>query len=168
MKRSITAALAVATALVTFDAAHAQTAASDDITITRDNTPAQVIHHADWSAFRRIETTQKDRDGASHVYSGVAVSDLLQKAGVPMGKALKGENMSQYLVVKAGDGYQVLFALPELDSAFAERTILLVDTMDGQPLPEGKGPFRIVVPGEKKPARWIYEVRTLAVRFSAE
>ncbi|HTJ11012.1 MAG TPA: hypothetical protein VL547_03275, partial [Dinghuibacter sp.] len=102
MKISITAAPAVAAALAILGltlatlaplgSARAQTAAtpaqttSDDITVTRDNTPAQVIHHADWSSFRRIETTQKDRDGASHVYSGVAVSDLLQKAGVPMGK----------------------------------------------------------------------------------
>lgn len=158
MKRLVIAALTLGICT-----AHAQ-----DVTVTRDNSPAQVIHHADWSSFRRIETTQKDRDGADHVYSGVAVSDLLQKAGVPMGKALRGENMSQYLLVKAADGYQVLFALPELDSAFAEKTILLVDTVDGKPLPEAKGPYRIVVPGEKKPARWIYEVRTLAVRFAKD
>ena len=154
MKRLAIAALALGIA-----AAQAQ-----DITVTRDNAPAQVIHHDDWSAFRRIETTQKDKDGATHVFSGVAVSDLLQKAGVPMGPALRGANMAQYLVVKAADGYHVLFALPELDSGFAERTIMLVDTMDGHPLPQDRGPFRIIVPGEKKPARWIYQVQTLAVK----
>lgn len=165
MKRFVTAALAL---FAPFCSALAQNASAQDITVTRGNNPAQVIHHADWSAFRRIETMQKDRDGTGHVYSGVAVSDLLQKAGVPMGKALRGESMSQYLLVKAADGYRVLFALPELDSAFAEKTILLVDTVDGKPLPEAKGPFRIVVPGEKKPARWIYQVRTLAVRFAKD
>lgn len=142
--------------------------AQDDqgITITRENAPSQVVRHSEWSAFRRIDENARDKDGSVHVFSGVALSDLLQRAGVPMGAQLRGGNMAQYLVVGASDGYKVVFALPELDSVFADRTVILADRMDGQPLPQGKGPYRVIVPGEKKPARWIYEVSTLSVRFA--
>lgn len=138
------------------------------ITITRDNAAAVIVRHEEWSAFRRIDVQAREKDGSMHTFSGVAVSDLLQKAGVPMGNQLRGENMAQYLVVKASDKYRVLFALPELDSAFTDRTVIVADQMDGQPLRQDRGPYRIIVPGEKKPARWIYRVTSLAVHAAKE
>ena len=121
---------------------------------------------ADITAMKKTEVVAADRDGKEHRYSGVPVYEILQQAGVTLGPQLRGENMSKYLLVKSGDGYEVLFSLPELDSTFANRVIILADKMDGNPLPAGKGPFRIVVPGEKKPARWIWEVTTMTVRFA--
>lgn len=121
---------------------------------------------ADITAMKKVEVVAADRDGKAHHYSGVPVYEILQQAGVTLGPQLRGENMSKYLLVKSGDGYEVLFSLPELDSTFANRVIILADKMDGNPLPAGKGPFRIVVPGEKKPARWIWEVTTMTVRFA--
>ncbi|MBC8156259.1 MAG: molybdopterin-binding protein, partial [Bacteroidetes bacterium] len=79
---------------------------------------------------------------------------------------LRGENLMKYVVVRAIDGYEVVFALPEIDPDYATRTILLVDQADGAPLPTGIGPYRIVVPGEKKPARWVREVKAIEVRFA--
>ena len=122
----------------------------------------------DIGRMKNVEVTAADRDGKEHRYSGVPVYEILQQAGVTLGPQLRGENMSKYLLVKSGDGYEVLFSLPEVDSTFASRVIILADKMDGQPLPAGKGPFRIVVPGEKKPARWIWEVTTMTVRFAKE
>jgi DMSO/TMAO reductase YedYZ molybdopterin-dependent catalytic subunit len=121
---------------------------------------------ADITAMKKTEVVAADRDGKEHRYSGVPLYEILQQAGVTLGPQLRGENMSKYLLVKSGDGYEVLFSLPELDSTFANQVIILADKMDGNPLPAGKGPFRIVVPGEKKPARWIWEVTTMTVRFA--
>jgi len=59
--------------------------------------------------------------------------------------------------------YRVVFALAELDPAFTDRVILLADRADGQPLDNKTGPFRIVVPGEKRMARWVRQVITLKV-----
>jgi DMSO/TMAO reductase YedYZ molybdopterin-dependent catalytic subunit len=120
------------------------------------------------AAMKKTEVTATDKDGKAHRYSGVPVYEILQQAGVTLGPQLRGENMVKYLLVKSGDGYEVLFSLPELDSTFTNRVIILADKMDGNPLPAGKGPFRIVVPGEKKPARWIWEVTTMTVRFAKE
>lgn len=138
------------------------------ITVIRENLPPIVFHKADMTAFRHVTVQLKDRDGKEHNYVGVAISDILQKAGVGMGKQLKGENLSQYMLAKAGDGYEVSFSLAELDSSFTEKTIIMADQLDGGALPTGKGPFRIIVPGEKKPARSMYEVRDLIVRFGKD
>jgi hypothetical protein len=127
-----------------------------------------ILNSADLAGMRRVDFRAKDHDQSEHVFSGVPLSEILQLAGVPMGPQLRGKNMAKYLLVKSGDGYQVVFALPKLDSAFSQRVIFLADQEDGRPLPAGKGPFRIVVPEEKKPARWIWEVSSLLVRSAKE
>jgi hypothetical protein len=109
-----------------------------------------------------------DRDGKIYLYSGVPVAEILKQAGVTMGKELRGENLSKYLLVKEADGYEVLFSLAELDSSYTDRIIILADQLEGKPLPMGKGPFRIVVPGEKKPARCVFEVTHFIIRFAKE
>lgn len=54
--------------------------------------------------------------------------------------------------------------ITDLDSALTDRVILLADTKDGQPLPPNEGSFRIIVPGEKRLARWVRQVRAVTVR----
>ncbi|MBS0030278.1 molybdopterin-dependent oxidoreductase [Chitinophaga sp. 22321] len=154
----------ITTAVLFTSAVQAQTGISVEGEVSR---PLKLTA-ADIGRMKNVEVTAADRDGKEHRYSGVPVYEILQQAGVTLGAQLRGENMSKYLLVKSGDGYEVLFSLPELDSTFASRVIILADKMDGQPLPAGKGPFRIVVPGEKKPARWIWEVRSMTVRFAKE
>jgi hypothetical protein len=76
---------------------------------------------------------------------------------------LRGKRLSFCLLVEAADGYRVVFALPELDPAFTDRVILIADRADGQPIGSHDGPFRIVVPGEKKMARWVWQVTALKI-----
>jgi hypothetical protein len=59
-----------------------------------------------------------------------------------------------------------VFALPELDDAFTDRIVLLADRKDGKGLTEREGPFRIIVPHEKRPARWVRQVVSLTIRQS--
>jgi len=42
-------------------------------------------------------------------------------------------------------------------------TILLVDKQDGQALVPGQGPIRLVVPGDKRPARWLRMLTSLEI-----
>ena len=143
---------------------------------TADNEPfiqiqGEVLQQLTLSAselrqMNRVEVQRTDRDQKLHRYSGVPVADLLSKAGVGMGVQLRGENLVKYLLVRAADGYEVLFSLAELDQEFTDQHIILADEMDGQPLPAGMGPFRIIVPDDKRPARSIFEVTTLVVGFA--
>ncbi|MFB6456354.1 molybdopterin-dependent oxidoreductase [Chitinophaga sp. Hz27] len=136
------------------------------ITVNGEVTTPLTLTLESLNQMKKSSVTAADKDGKSHVYSGVALYDILQAAGVTFGSALRGENMAKYLLVKSGDGYEVLFSLPEIDPAFNDKTILVAMESDGQALPQGKGPYRLVVPGEKRPARWVWEVTTLTVGFA--
>jgi hypothetical protein len=97
-------------------------------------------------------------------FEGVLLSDLLAKVTMPAGENLRGKALAQYLVVEAADGYRTVFALPELDPAFTERRVYLVTKRDGKLLSEREGPFRIVVPDEKRPARLVRQVTAVRVK----
>lgn len=118
----------------------------------------------DLAAMPRTKLTTKEHD-QTVTYEGVTLTEILQKAGAPMGKLLRGKAMAMYVLVTARDGYRVVFALPELDPDFsdASKQIILADTADGKPLSEKQGPLRVVVPQEKKAARWIRMVETIEV-----
>jgi len=108
----------------------------------------------------RGENTHAKR---TEVYEGVALDALLQKAGVPQGEQVRGSAMTFYVLVEAADNYRVIFSLAELDSSFQDSEVLVADTMDGAPLPADEGPFKLIAPHEKRPARWIKMVKSITV-----
>jgi DMSO/TMAO reductase YedYZ molybdopterin-dependent catalytic subunit len=118
------------------------------------------------SALKSSEVKAKDRDGKEHTFKGVMLWTILDSAGVTLGKDLRGENLAKYLLVKASDGYEVVFSLPEIDPEFSEKIILLAYKVDGKPLAATEGPFRLVVPQDKKHARWIRQLNSIQILFS--
>ena len=138
------------------------------IRVSGEVTKPLQLQAADLAKMKRTTVTLKDRDGNDHGYTGVPVEEILDLAGVTTGKQLRGENLTKYLLVKCADGYEVLFSLAELDSSFTDRTVIIADESEGKPLPSGKGPFRLIVPGEKKPARSSFQVTELVIRFAKE
>ena len=93
----------------------------------------------------------------------VPLSAVLASAGIALGDKLRGPRLEEALLAEASDGYKVVFALAELDPAFATREIILADTREGKPLDAKEGPFRIIAPGDKRPARWIRQVTVLRI-----
>jgi hypothetical protein len=123
-----------------------------------------VLSGEELSALPHQDVTAFDsHDKKSHVYSGVPVRDLLARAGVEFGEKLRGKNLRLAVLAHCRDHYDIVFALAEFDDAFNGRTILLVDRQDGQPLADTAGPLRLVVPGDKRPARWARMVTSLEV-----
>lgn len=116
---------------------------------------------AQLAALPHHEQRTIDKEGKPHVYQGVALRDVLHLAGAPEGKAIHGSVLAQAVLATAADGYQAVFALPEIDADFSPHTILLADHRDGQPLPAHDGPYQLVVPLEKKPARWVRQLTSL-------
>jgi hypothetical protein len=135
------------------------------IKVSGEVTTPLTIDAAYLQKFTPTTITRKDRDGKDHTYTGVILAEILKNAGVTLGPELKGENLTKYLQVEASDGYQVIFALAELDKSFTDRAIILADKVDGQPLAAGDGPYRIIVQDEKKPARCIKQVTAMQVHF---
>jgi Oxidoreductase molybdopterin binding domain len=97
------------------------------------------------------------------MFTGVSLKAVVEKAGVSLGESLRGKRLASCLLVEAANGYRVVFALPEIDSAFTEEQIVLAFLKNGKPLDEKEGPYRIVVPDEKRMARWIRQVTTLKI-----
>jgi DMSO/TMAO reductase YedYZ molybdopterin-dependent catalytic subunit len=117
---------------------------------------------AEIAALPRQKVTVDDH-GKRVTFEGIPLRVVLEKAGVTFGDTLRGKRLASFLLVEAADGYRVVFALPELDPAFTDRTVLLADKADGHPLDSKEGPLRIVVPGEKRMARWVRQVTALKI-----
>jgi DMSO/TMAO reductase YedYZ molybdopterin-dependent catalytic subunit len=116
---------------------------------------------------RKTLTVMNPHDKKKEAYEGVLLEDLLAKAGVPQGEQLRGPSMATYVIAEATDGYRVVFSLAELDSGILESEVIVADTMDGAPLSAQQGPFRLVAPHEKRPARWVRMLKSITVMRAA-
>jgi hypothetical protein len=81
----------------------------------------------------------------------------------PAGESLRGKGMSLVLIAGAKDGYHAAFALAELDEGIGNKPAFACDKQDSQPLSQSDGPIRLVMPSDKRPARWVRMVTTLDV-----
>jgi DMSO/TMAO reductase YedYZ molybdopterin-dependent catalytic subunit len=102
-------------------------------------------------------------DKKEETYEGVAVRELLHRAGVPQDEKLRGAAMAIYVLAEASDDYKVVFSLAELDSSIQDSEVIVADTLNGLPLGEKQGPFKLVVPHDKRAARWVRMVKSLKV-----
>lgn len=121
--------------------------------------------HLDAAALQKFPRRAFDatEHGKTAHWDGVALADVLGAAGVPLGDALRGKNLSLYVVVSAVDGYRAVYSLAELDPAMRDGNVILADRRDGQPLDTKEGPFLIVAKNEKRPARWVRQVIAIDV-----
>jgi hypothetical protein len=156
--RAGAAVAAVALGVATAGGALAQT-----VTLTGLDGSSVSITAAELAAMPHQTVTMADH-GASHAYAGVPLGVLLAPVGAPRGEALHGKAMAEVVLVIAADGYRVVLPLADLDPDFHERPIILADSADGRPLDAHEGPFRLVVDGDKRPARGAREVTRLELR----
>jgi DMSO/TMAO reductase YedYZ molybdopterin-dependent catalytic subunit len=145
------------------DARPTQPTAAGLLQVTGEVARPLALSGDDLAKLPRQTVRTKGHDNVESDYEGVSLIEILTKAGVPTGKDLRGPAMALYVVVEASDGYRAVFALSELDPAFTDRGILLADRRDGKPLSAREGPRQVIVPGEKKHARWVRQVIRLRV-----
>jgi DMSO/TMAO reductase YedYZ molybdopterin-dependent catalytic subunit len=107
-------------------------------------------------------------ENKSETYEGVLLEELLRSAGVSHGEQLRGKMMTAYVIAEAEDGYKVVFSLAELDSGMTDSEILVADTVDGAPIDAKRGPFRLVAPHDKRPARWVRMLKSITVSAPKE
>jgi DMSO/TMAO reductase YedYZ molybdopterin-dependent catalytic subunit len=155
----------VAFAFIASRPAQAQTAPAPNITLRIAGKVERplALSEADLQALPRKRLAVTDEKGTPVTYDGVPVVELLRRAGAPLGKQLRGPQMKLYVTADAADGYRVVFALPEFDPDFTDRVIILADRRDGHVLAPPEGPFRLVVTGDKRHARWVREVTVLDI-----
>jgi hypothetical protein len=121
-----------------------------------------VLSKPDIEALPHVKATTHDSDKPV-TFEGVALKAILERAGVGFGHSMRGKRLASCLLVEAADGYRVVIALPEMDPEFTDKQILLAFLQDGKPLDARAGPYRIVIPDEKRMARWVRQVTKLRI-----
>lgn len=145
-------------------AGFARGASAPSLEVSGDIHAPLVLGAADLAALPHAKVSVSDEHGTRVVYEGVPALEILRRAGAPLGKELRGPNMTMCVVAGGSDGYQAVFALAEFDPGFTDQVILVADNRDGQPLNSREGPLRLIVPSDKRPARWVRTLTTLRVK----
>jgi hypothetical protein len=97
---------------------------------------------------------------ANQTYSGVPLTDLLARLGVP--DKPHGKEFQLYLVAEGSDGYEVVYSVAEVTPDVHDGTVIVADSLDGKPI-DASGPLQLVATGEKRPARWVRNLVAIRV-----
>jgi len=157
MKRALAAGFAIAGSLV------CTAAGAQDLALTGLNGQTATVSEAQIAAMPHMALTVSV-EGKTTTFSGVPLSSLLALVGAPSGKALKGPDLADVVVVSAKDGYIVALSLAETDPMVRKEAILLADRADGAALPAGQGPYRLVIEGDLRGARMARMVTGISVK----
>lgn len=111
-------------------------------------------------------TIRNPHANTDEAYSGVRLADLLDKIGAPLGNALHGKALANYIVATGSDGYQAVLALGEVDPSFHPGEVIVADSMDGKPLDAHSGPFKLVVTEDKRPARSVRNLVSIELKLA--
>jgi len=111
--------------------APAAEAAETLLTISQKGSVLGTFSLAALEATGAVAVTVEDDSGQSSEYTGVPIAQLLESVGVSLGKSVRGERLSEFVMVRAADGYRVLFSLAETDPIFRERPVLLCYRKNG-------------------------------------
>jgi hypothetical protein len=142
-------------------------AGSKPLAVVDESGKSLALTEAAWKKLPRLTVKAKDHAGTLATYEGVAVATVLQEAGVTLGKELRGPRLANCLLVEAADGYRVAFSLAEIDPEMSEGVVLLADRKGGKLLGAKEGPYRLVVPRDKRHSRWVRQVIRLSVERPA-
>ena len=111
---------------------------------------------------QRTLTVHNGHSNVDETYSGVGLGDLLEKYGM----TLKGDGAQQiyhsYVRAEGTDGYWVLYSASELEFGLHIGDAVVALSVDGKPL-GADGEFKMVSADEKKPARWVRNLKALTV-----
>jgi len=145
-------------------AAWAQQAGTAILEISGDIPHPRTYSEQEWKQLKHTPITATNaHEKKTAAYNGVPLRELLKEAGVPAGENLKGKALTTCIIVSASDGYQVVFSLAELDEGIGNLQVLVADSEDDKPMGQNVGPLRLVVPSDKRPARWVRMVKSIRV-----
>jgi hypothetical protein len=123
---------------------------------------SRAVSAAELAALPQHEVTASAHN-VQGTFRGPLLIDVLRLVGAPSSDSLRGPRLGDYVLVEAADGYRVVFALAELDSGFRAELPLLATSRNRAPLPASEGPYRVILPGERRPARWVRQVQRITL-----
>lgn len=103
----------------------------------------------------------------SETYSGVPISAILTKLGMPFEKASEHTLLKTYVIAEGTDGYKVLISVYETLATIRQSDAIVADAIitDGEFGPLQKdGVFKLVIPGDTRPQRWVQNLKSLTFK----
>lgn len=160
---AITLWMTLAGGILPTSAQESAPAASAVLSVAGEIAKARAWTLSDLAALPRVEVTATEKDGTVSTFQGVALAEILKACGTPFGELLKGPALGLAVSVIGADGYKAIFSLAEIDPAMNARQIVLADHLNGAEIPAAAGPLRLVIPEEKRRARWVRQVIRLEI-----
>lgn len=111
---------------------------------------------------QRTLVVHNGHSNVDETYSGVGLSELLAKYGLTLEGGGAKKVYHSYVRAEGTDGYWVLYSASELEAALHTGDAIVAISLNGKPL-ETDGAFKIVAGAEKKPARWVRNLRALTI-----
>jgi hypothetical protein len=148
-------------ALILFISGGATAQAPTTLTVVVDGTP-KTVTASSLQQLPRDTATMVFHEQPPMRYQGVSLAAVLREAGVRT-DSLRGPALATRIVIEASDGYRIVLALADLDPSLGARRVLLADRVDGKPLPPDEAPWRLIIPGDQRPARSARQVITIRV-----
>ena len=163
MNRRIAAGLALALLL----AAGSASAAAPPPTLQLPGKADAVITPAALTGADHRDVRVEESAGDTIVYHGLSLLEILEKAGLDS-KSMPAQRRlaSGIVVATARDGYTAVFSVGELLMNRGDPRVFLVAETAAGPLPEDKGPVRLIVLGDR--ARSAYALASIELKFLSE
>ena len=132
------------------------------IKLMLDGKPSDLLDRTALAALPRATVNAAAEGEPRSTWQGVALEDIVRRVCVASGDSLTGRALARLVRVTAADGYQVIFSAAELAPDFGDTEVILADAKDGKPLAQD-GPFRLIVPKDKRTDRWVSHVTMIEV-----
>lgn len=101
--------------------------------------------------------------GTTLTCQGPRMDAVLTMLGVPMGKAMRGAALAATVDLRARDNHRVTLAASTFDPGISGRESILAHRCNGKLLDAHAGPWRLLIQGDVRPARWIRQVHNIVV-----
>lgn len=96
--------------------------------------------------------------GRPTTFRGIPLRAILARAGAGSIDSLRGPALRRVLVLRGADGYGAVIALADLDASLGGRSACVVTHENGVPLAPTRGPYRAVLLGDARAARWVRQL----------
>lgn len=111
-----------------------------------------------------VSTVTLAAHGKEHACQGPPLIDVLARMGGPGRESLHGKVLSKGVIVRARDGYEVLFSLGELAPSLGNATAIIATQCDGAAIDAKDGPLRLVVASDRHPSRSVRQLKSLEIK----
>jgi hypothetical protein len=142
---------------------HAPAPPSTSLTVTVDGKATTLSVAELQSMPQKTVTVHNEHTKADESYTGVLLGDLLAKYGFAVEKTTQKKMLRSYLVVEGTDKYWVLYSVTEVEGSEHNGEVIVATSVGGKPL-GADGQFKLVDSGDKKPQRWVRNLRSITVK----